>query len=87
MLARERWGQGFMREAFDALLAHAFGALDLNRLEADIDPRVAEAPSPPFALAVGCSREPSRVRETRCPNGLWRCGHSAPAATPGQRKN
>ena len=39
MLARERWGQGFMREAFAAVLAHAFGALDLNRLEADVDPR------------------------------------------------
>jgi len=39
LLARERWGRGFMREAFDAVLAHAFGALDLNRLEADIDPR------------------------------------------------
>jgi RimJ/RimL family protein N-acetyltransferase len=28
-----------MAEALPALVAHAFGALDLNRLEADIDPR------------------------------------------------
>ncbi|HEY5801516.1 MAG TPA: GNAT family protein [Burkholderiaceae bacterium] len=33
------WGQGYMAEAMDALLAHAFGTLDLRRLEADIDPR------------------------------------------------
>jgi RimJ/RimL family protein N-acetyltransferase len=39
ILGREHWGQGYMAEALPALVAHAFGALDLNRLEADIDPR------------------------------------------------
>jgi RimJ/RimL family protein N-acetyltransferase len=38
-LARAHWGQGLMHEALVALVDHAFSALDLNRLEADIDPR------------------------------------------------
>ena len=33
------WGQGFAAEAVGALLRHGFDALDLNRVEADIDPR------------------------------------------------
>lgn len=32
-------GRGYMAEALNALLQFAFGELDLNRLEADIDPR------------------------------------------------
>lgn len=39
ILLRHAWGQGFMHEALLALLDHGFGALGLNRLEADIDPR------------------------------------------------
>jgi RimJ/RimL family protein N-acetyltransferase len=39
MLARAHWGQGLMHEALVALVDYAFSALDLNRLEADIDPR------------------------------------------------
>lgn len=39
ILGRAYWGHGYMAEAMPALLAHAFGALDLNRVEADIDPR------------------------------------------------
>lgn len=39
ILAREAWGQGFMHEALTALLDFGFGALGLNRVEADIDPR------------------------------------------------
>jgi RimJ/RimL family protein N-acetyltransferase len=39
ILAREHWSRGYMGEALPALIAHAFGAMDLNRLEADIDPR------------------------------------------------
>ena len=39
LLARDCWGRGLMREAFAAVLDHAFLALHLNRLEADIDPR------------------------------------------------
>jgi len=38
-LARQAWGQGLMHEALTALLDHGFGALNLNRVEADIDPR------------------------------------------------
>ena len=38
-LARPFWGQGYMHEALQALLTYAFERLDLNRLEADIDPR------------------------------------------------
>jgi RimJ/RimL family protein N-acetyltransferase len=39
ILARERWGQGVMTEALQSVIAHAFGALSLRRLEADADPR------------------------------------------------
>ena len=38
-MARAYWGQGYMNEALIALIDYAFGALGLNRLEADIDPR------------------------------------------------
>lgn len=33
------WGHGYMHEALQALLDFGFGELDLNRIEADIDPR------------------------------------------------
>ncbi len=39
ILAREHWSRGYMAEALPALIDQAFGALGLNRLEADIDPR------------------------------------------------
>jgi RimJ/RimL family protein N-acetyltransferase len=38
-LARAHWGRGYAQEALRLALAHAFGALALNRIEADIDPR------------------------------------------------
>lgn len=38
-LARAYWGTGYMNEALTSLIDHAFGALQLRRLEADIDPR------------------------------------------------
>jgi RimJ/RimL family protein N-acetyltransferase len=38
-LGRPYWGSGYMHEALRALLRYAFQTLDLNRLEADIDPR------------------------------------------------
>ena len=37
-LGRPYWGSGYMHEALQALLGYAFQTLDLNRLEADIDP-------------------------------------------------
>lgn len=33
------WGQGYMQEALCALLQFGFGEWELNRIEADIDPR------------------------------------------------
>lgn len=37
-LAPSAWGRGLMHEALTALLQHGFDTLDLNRVEADIDP-------------------------------------------------
>ncbi len=39
VLERKVWGRGLMHEALAALVGFAFGRLNLNRLEADIDPR------------------------------------------------
>ncbi|MGI4984604.1 MAG: GNAT family N-acetyltransferase [Janthinobacterium lividum] len=38
-LQRQHWGHGYMREATSALIDHALTALNLHRIEADIDPR------------------------------------------------
>lgn len=38
-LARSRWGKGYAHEALQALLGYGFDTLNLNRIEADIDPR------------------------------------------------
>ena len=38
-LASAHWGMGFIGEAMQAAVDHGFAALDLNRIEADIDPR------------------------------------------------
>ena len=38
-LAREHWGRRYAREALTVLLDHAFGVMDLRRIEADVDPR------------------------------------------------
>lgn len=38
-LARDAWGRGYMGEALASVVGYAFHELDLNRLEADIDPR------------------------------------------------
>lgn len=39
ILAHAHQGKGYMLEALEATLQHAFTALDLNRIEADVDPR------------------------------------------------
>ena len=39
ILDRAQWGRGYAQEALTALVGHAFGPLDLLRIEADIDPR------------------------------------------------
>jgi RimJ/RimL family protein N-acetyltransferase len=54
-LARECWGQGLMSEALTALLDHAFSTLDLNRIEADVDPR--NEPSVRILERLGFERE------------------------------
>jgi len=38
-LARASWGHGYMHEALTALIDYGFRTLDLNRIEADVDPR------------------------------------------------
>lgn len=38
-LQRRQWGKGYMSEAAAAVVEHAFEAVKLNRIEADIDPR------------------------------------------------
>ena len=38
-LGRPHWGRGYVNEALRALLGYGFGQLNLNRVEADIDPR------------------------------------------------
>ncbi len=39
LLGRPHWGFGYMHETLNALLEYAFNSMQLNRLEADIDPR------------------------------------------------
>ena len=38
-MGRAHWGKGYMNEALNALLSHAFEVMKLRRLEADVDPR------------------------------------------------
>ena len=38
-MARAHWGEGYMTEALQALILHAFHVMQLRRLEADVDPR------------------------------------------------
>jgi [ribosomal protein S5]-alanine N-acetyltransferase len=38
-LSSAHWGHGYAQEAVRLALGHAFGVLDLHRIEADVDPR------------------------------------------------
>lgn len=38
VLGRSHWGQGWMREAIDALCAQAFGPMGIRRIEAEVNP-------------------------------------------------
>lgn len=42
-MAHAHWGHGLMHEALSALLHYGFTTLDLNRVEADVDPRNASS--------------------------------------------
>jgi ribosomal-protein-alanine N-acetyltransferase len=65
-LGRPYWGCGYMSEALAALVAIAFEKLDLNRLEADIDPR--NAGSARSLERLGFARE-GDLRERWIVNG------------------
>jgi RimJ/RimL family protein N-acetyltransferase len=54
-LARPHWGRGYAQEALRLALGHAFGALGLHRVEADIDPR--NVASTRLVERVGFARE------------------------------
>jgi len=54
-LGRPYWGNGYMNEALNALIVHAFDVIDLRRLEADVDPR--NGPSIRTLERLGFQRE------------------------------
>jgi len=51
VLGRAHWGQGFMREALEAVCAHAFSAMAIRRLEAEVNP--ANEPSNGLLRRIG----------------------------------
>lgn len=55
VLGRAGWGRGLMTEALHALIAHAFGVMDLRRLEAEVQP--ANVASTRLLERVGFVRE------------------------------
>lgn len=65
-LASAHWGRGYLAEAMAALLEHAFTAMDLNRIEADIDPR--NSASEKLLLRMGFRQE-GYMRERWIVNG------------------
>lgn len=54
-VARERWGHGIATEVCRVVVDHAFGAMGLHRLEADVDP--ANAPSLALLAKLGFREE------------------------------
>ena len=55
VLGRAHWGRGLMREALEGLLGHAFGAMGLRRIEAEVDVR--NGPSSRLLGRLGFRRE------------------------------
>ena len=55
VLGRAHWRQGLMREAIDAACTHAFTALGIRRIEAEVNP--ANAASCATLLAAGFTHE------------------------------
>jgi len=68
ILGRSHWGRGYVPEAGRALLAHAFGALGLHRVIADLDPR--NAASARVAEKLGMRREGHFIENT-FQKGAW----------------
>lgn len=66
VLSRAAWGHGYANEAVTALLDWGFETLDLNRVEADIDPR--NTPSARALERLGFVRE-GHLRERWIVNG------------------
>jgi [ribosomal protein S5]-alanine N-acetyltransferase len=64
-LAREHWGKGIMVEALTAILKHGYGAMRLNRVEAEVMP--ANRQSLRVLHKLGFSRE-GLLRE----RGFWK---------------
>ena len=60
VLGRAHWSRGYMREALGALLAGAFGPMNLRRIEAEVDPR--NGASQRLLLHLGFQKE-GRLRE------------------------
>jgi [ribosomal protein S5]-alanine N-acetyltransferase len=74
LLDRSVWGQGYMQEALHALIAHGFGTMGLNRIEADIDPRNARSARSLERLGFqreGLLRERWIVGNERCDSALY----------------
>lgn len=61
------WGNGYMNEALVALLTYGFSELDLNRIEADIDPRNID--SAKSLERIGFKKE-GHLRESCIVNGV-----------------
>lgn len=68
LLSPAVWGKGLGREALGAVIDHAFGALGLRRLEADVDPR--NLRSVRALEALGFKRE-GLLRQRWLVNGEW----------------
>jgi RimJ/RimL family protein N-acetyltransferase len=67
-LGRAHWGEGLATEAVRVALEHAFGAMALHRIEADIDPR--NAASLALVRRLGF-REEGYLRQRWRIDGQW----------------
>jgi RimJ/RimL family protein N-acetyltransferase len=65
-LAPQAWGNGYMNETLRALIGYGFDRMDLNRIEADVDPR--NEPSVRTLERLGFQRE-GLLRERWIVNG------------------
>lgn len=67
-MARAHWGRGYMTEAAQAVIDHAWNALDLHRLEADAHPDNAACLA--LLARLGFERE-GLLRDRWCVEGVW----------------